>query len=83
MDKTFIVIVAIDYKIKNKTLNNVKINCISFRMKKIIFFTASYPYNNEGEDSLIEPELKFLKKYFKITIVPFIKKKRIKKKINY
>ena len=49
-------------------------------MKKIIFFTASYPYNNGGEDSLIEPELKFLKKYFKITIVPFIKKKRIKKK---
>ena len=44
-------------------------------MKKIIFFTASYPYYNGGEDSLTEPELKFLKKYFKITIVPFIKKK--------
>ena len=52
-------------------------------MKKIIFFTASYPYNNGGEDSLIEPELKFLKKYFKITIVPFIKKKELEKKMNY
>ena len=39
-------------------------------MKKLIVIPGSYPYSIAAEDTFLNPELKVLKKYFEIHIIP-------------